>query len=283
MKLTLGRNDLATAAAEAVQATGTRAERVDVKPVHKASKGFVNEGAVAFCEIAIVTLLQAVALDKPVTLLPISALTRPQHQTLVTLGDLAVDEIEGHRVGVRSWSQTTGVWVRGFLTEQFGLDLQKINWTTYEGAHVDGVADPVWVDRAPDGAKLPADFLAGKVDFGILGNELPEDPRIRTASPDARAVAARWSATKGFTPVNHVVGLNPAAAKENSAAVLAAYDAMRAVVGDRDAGFAPLRAPFTQAAAYALDQDVIPRAVEFDELVDRTSAALGVPPSRLGA
>lgn len=283
MKLTLGRDDLAAVALSAVQESGTQAERVDVKPVHKASKGFVNDGAVDVCELAIVTLLQAVALDKPVTLLPISTLTRAQHQTLVTLGELSVDDIEGHSVGVRSWSQTTGVWVRGFLTEQYGVDLQKVDWVTYEGAHVDGVVDPSWVDRAAEGSKLPADFLAGKVDFGIMGNELPDDPRIRTAIPDALAVAAEWSAAKGFSPVNHVIGLNPTAAKENPAAVLAAYDALAEVVGDRDAGFGALRAPFTHAATYALEQGVIARAVEFDELVDRTSSALGVDPSRLGA
>jgi 4,5-dihydroxyphthalate decarboxylase len=274
MKFTIGRDDLATAVARAVP----DAERVVVKPVHKASKGFVNDGAVDVCELAIVTLMQAVALDKPVTLLPISALTRAQHQTLVTLGDLTVNDLEGHSAGVRSWSQTTGVWVRGFLTEQYGVNLQKINWTTYEGAHVDGVEDPSWIERAPAGAKLPTDFLDGVVDFGIMGNELPDDPRIRTAIPDALKVADEWSRAKGFTPVNHVIGLSPGA---DATAVLAAYDALAAVVGPADAGFAALRAPFTTAAAYALEQGVIARPVEFDELVDRTCAALGVPAGRL--
>ncbi|MBQ0830639.1 hypothetical protein [Streptomyces tagetis] len=291
MKLVLGRDDLAAAAVAAVRETGTEPERVAVKPVHKASRGFVNESRADLCEVAIVTVLQAVAHDKPVLLLPVTTLGRHQHQTLVTLGKLSVADVEGHSVGVRSWSQTTGVWMRGFLTEQYGVDLRKAQWTTYEDSHVDGAHDPAWVRRAPEGARLPADFLEGRLDFGIMGNELPSDDRIRTAVADARESAEQWSRDQGFVPVNHVVGVSGQAAAEHPAAVLAAYDALRSTlraeaepgpVPLHPVGFEALRGAFTKAAAYALEQGVIPRAVDYDELVDRSCAALGVPPARLG-
>ncbi|MCI3276814.1 hypothetical protein [Streptomyces cylindrosporus] len=291
MKLVLGRDDLAAAALSAAREAGAEPERVGIKPVHKASRGFVNASDVDLCELAIVTVLQAVAHGKPVLLLPVTTLGRHQHQTLVTLGRLSVADVEGHSVGVRAWSQTTGVWMRGFLTEQYGVDLRKVDWTTYEGHHVDGAEDPAWVKRAPEGTKLPADFLAGKVDFGIMGNELPADDRVRTAIDNAHEVAEQWSRDQGFIPVNHVVGVSKAAAAEHGAAVLAAYDAMRAVLTAKEeggpfplhpTGFEGLRGAFTKAADYALEQEVIPRAVDYDELVERTCAALGVTPSRLG-
>ncbi|MFA3878540.1 hypothetical protein ABS735_33670 [Streptomyces sp. MMCC 100] len=288
MKVVLGRDDLAAAAEAAVKDSGEQFERLAVRPVHKASRGFVDGNGPDVCELAIVTLLQAVAQDRPVLLLPVTALGRDQHQTLVTLGRLTVEDVEGRSVGVRAWSQTTGVWVRGFLTEQYGVDLRKVDWRTYEGAHVDGYEDPSWVTRAPEGSKLPADFLDGRVDFGIMGNELPADDRVRTAIADARRVAAEWSAATGFTPVNHVLGITDAAARENRAAVLAAYDAMRKAAAAAPtaaidpSGFEGLRGPVTRAAAYALEQEVIARPVDYDELVERTCAALGVPASRLG-
>ncbi|MBT2225272.1 hypothetical protein [Nonomuraea sp. NEAU-A123] len=291
MKMVLGRDDLAAAAASAVRETGTELERLDVRPVHKASRGFVNQASMDVCELAVVTLLQAAAYGKPVVLLPITTLGRFQHQTLVTCGELTVGEIEGRNAGVRSWSQTTGVWMRGFLTEQYGVDLQKVDWVVYEDSHVEGYEDPAWVKRAPEGSRLQADFLEGRLDFGIMGNELPADDRIRTAIADAHEVAAEWSRGKGFAPVNHVVGVSEAAAREHSAAVCAAYDAMRAVVAAAPApgpvdlnpvGFEALRGPVSQAAAFALEQGVLPRPVEFDDLVARSCAALGVPPSRLG-
>ncbi|GAA2213499.1 ABC transporter substrate-binding protein [Nonomuraea monospora] len=291
MKFVLGRDDLADAVRAAARGTGTQAERLDVRPVNRAARPMIAESSADLCELPIVTLLQAVAHGRPVLLLPVTALGRFQHQTLVTCGDLTVDDVEGRTVGIRSWSQTTGVWVRGFLSEQFGVDLRKVDWVVYEGGHVDGQADPSWVRRAPEGARLQADFLEGRVDFGIMGNELPSDDRVRTAIPDPATVATAWSKDKGFVPVNHVVGVGERAAGAYSAAILAAYDAMRDVlaatprngpVDMNPVGFEALRGPVTQAAAYALEQDALPRPVDFDELVARSCAALGVPPSRLG-
>lgn len=291
MKLVVGRDDLAAAALGAARESGAEAVREDVKPVHRASRGFVNDQAVDVCELAVVTLLQAVAHGRPVLLLPVAALGRIQHQTLVTMGALSVRDVEGRTVGVRSWSQTTGVWVRGFLTEQYGVDLRKVGWTVYEGAHVDTHRDPEWITRAPEGARLQADFLDGRLDFGIMGNELPADDRIRTAVDNARSVAAEWTARSGFLPLNHVIGTTEDAASAHAATVLAMYDAMSAVAArNRPAGaadpnpvgFEALRAPVTRAARYAWEQEVLPRPVEFDELVERTCTALKVPPARLG-
>jgi 4,5-dihydroxyphthalate decarboxylase len=291
MKLVIGSNNLAAAAEGAARAAGAPLDRLDVQPVHNASKGFVNDRSADVCELAIVTLLQAAAYDKPVALLPVTTLGRYQHQTLVTCSDLTVEDIEGQSVGVRSWSQTTGVWVRGFLTEQYGVDLRALDWRGYEDGHVDGYTDPAWIKRAPAGDRLQKDFLEGRLDFGIMGNELPSDERIHTAIKDADQASEAWSVQKGFAPINHVVGVSLAAASEHSAAICAIYDAMAGTVAQSGrkqpvdftpAGFAALRGPLSQAAAYALEQDVLPRPVEFDELVEQTCAALGVPPSRLG-
>jgi 4,5-dihydroxyphthalate decarboxylase len=291
MKMVIGNDDLAAAAEEAARASGAPLQRLDVRPVHNASRGFVNEGSVDVCEVAIVTLLQAVCFDKPVALLPVTTLGRFQHQTLVTCSDLSVEDIEGKGVGVRSWSQTTGVWVRGFLTEQYGVDLRQLDWSVYEEGHVDGYQDPPWVRRMPAGRRLQADFLEGRLDYGIMGNELPADERIRTVIKDADKAAEAWSRDKGFAPINHVVGVNPATASEHSAAICAIYDALAETAASNAApgpvdftpvGFEALRGPVSQAAAFALEQEVLPRPVEFDELVSRTCAALGVPPSRLG-
>ncbi|MGQ4516540.1 hypothetical protein [Streptomyces sp. DW26H14] len=292
MKAVLGRDDLAEAAAAGAKAAGTPFERVDVKPVHKASKGFVNDSAVDVCEIAIVTLLQAVAFGKPVVLLPVTALGRFQHQTLVTRKDLPVTAVEGRTVGVRSWSQTTCVWVRGFLTEQYGVDLREVDWIAYEDGHIREYTDPSWVRRAPAGAKLPQDFLDGRVDFGIMGNDLPKgDDTIHPVIENAHDVAAEWSARKGFVPVNHVIAVSEAAAREHAGAVCAMYDAMATVaetgggkgpVPLNPVGFDALRGPLAQASAFAAEQGVLPAPVDYDDLVARSCDALGVPPSRLG-
>ncbi|MFD4195297.1 hypothetical protein [Amycolatopsis thermoflava] len=68
-------------------------------------------------------------------------------------------------------------------------------------------------------------------------------------------------------------------------AVLAVYDALAAKQAGAElspVGFQALRGPITAAARYAYEQEVLPRRVEFDELVEATCSALGVSADRLG-
>ncbi len=290
MEIVIGRDDLAAAAQDAAHDSDVACERRTVKPVHRASAGFL-QGDLGVCEVAIVTMLQAVSFDIPVVLLPITTLGRYQHHTLVSMRDMAISDIPGSRGGVRSWSQTTGVWVRGFLAEEYGVDLRSVHWQAYEPAHVGPYQDPTWVPRAPREPGLVADFLSGAVDFSILGNDLPDVDGVHRIIPDAAAAGEEWSRRHGFAPINHVVGVSESAAQESSAAICAMYDAMRTVldatrapgpVDTTPCGFEALRGPVSRAAIYAFDQDVLSRPVTFDEIVERSCDALGVTPARLG-
>jgi hypothetical protein len=74
---------------------------------------------------------------RPLCLLPVTLLGRFQHHCLVTMdgpGAAGVAGLAGKRVGVRSWSQTTGVWVRGIMSDDHGLDVSQVEWVVYEGA-----------------------------------------------------------------------------------------------------------------------------------------------------
>jgi 4,5-dihydroxyphthalate decarboxylase len=170
-------------------------EFADITPVHRAFPVVANEDRFDLAELAIVTFLQALDAGRPLSLLPVTLLGRFQHHCLVTLdgqGQVSVDDLAGKRIGVRSYSQTTGVWVRGFLRDDHGLDARDVEWVVYEGGHVAGPRDPAQVVRAPAGGKLPKDFLDGAFDAAIMGNELPDAPWIRPLLPQpARTAAAR--------------------------------------------------------------------------------------------
>lgn len=264
-----------------------------VRPVHNGFKDFVRGDAYGVSEVAIVTILQAIALERPVIFLPLTALGRYQHQTLISVAPLSVQDLPGRTVGVRSWSQTTGMWVRGILAHQYGIDLSSITWRTYEGGHLEDLADPEWVQHAPADASLAEDLLGGTVDFAIMGNDRPKDPSVRDVIPDAKATAVAWAEEVGFIPVNHVFGARVDVAREAPDAVLGVYDAIAADLerkqGDGQGpslqpfGFAAMRPALTAAARYGWEQKLLPREVTYDEVVERTTAALGVEPSRLGA
>lgn len=264
----------------------------EIRPVHNGFKAFARGDGFDVSEIAIVTILQAVAHDRPVLFLPLTALGRYQHQTLIGIDGLSMADLPGKTVGVRSWSQTTGMWVRGILTEQYGVDIRASKWRTYEGGHIDDQTDPAWVDHAEKGARLADDLLSGRVDFAVMGNDRPDDSRVRSVIPHAKDAAAAWSREVGFIPVNHVFGVREGAARELSESICGVYDAIAELLRSRQAGrdepfsepfgFEALRPAVTAAARFAWEQELLPRKVDYDELVDRTSSVLGVAPSRLG-
>jgi 4,5-dihydroxyphthalate decarboxylase len=282
LKLLLQRDELAAAATGAVQGVvpALTLERLELRPANRGFPAFVNELSTDISEIAVVSLLQAVAAGKPVGLLPVTALGRFQHQTLRSIRGLGLDALPGSTIGVRSWTQTTGVWVRGALAEQFGIDWNASHWVTYEGSHLRGAPDPDGVRRAADGANLLEDLSAGRLDFVIAGEEIPG---ATPAIEDPDGAARQWARAAGCVPVNHVVGISLQTARRYPQMMLAVYEALRAasVAPPQDGfdltptGFDGMRATFEKAAGYALEQRILPRPVEFDELVGPTIDVLG--------
>lgn len=288
-------DELAGAARTALEANASVAgvTASPLRPVHDGFKAFIGAQGYEVSEIAIVTMLQAVAHDRPVLFLPLTALGRHQHQTLISIRDLSVADLPGRTVGVRAWSQTTGVWVRGFLAEQYDLDLRSVRWRTYEAGHVPERAEPDWVERAAEGSSLAKDLLEGRVDFAVMGNDRPKDERVRSVIPEPANVAIQWAQQVGYVPVNHVFAVQERAARRLGGAICEMYDAIAQRLEARKTdgapgvplepyGFAALRPAVTAAAKYAWEQELLPRPVEYDELIERTCAALGVQASRLG-
>ena len=87
---------------------------------------------------------------------------------------------------MRSYSVTTGAWIRGILAEDYGVDLSRIQWVTFEEAHVAEFRDPPNVQRAPAGKDINAMLLAGELDAAILG-AVPTDRRLKPVIADPEA------------------------------------------------------------------------------------------------
>ena len=177
------------------------------KVANEAFKPMVRENAYQAGELAIITYLQAKAYGKPWIMLPAPVSGRFQHHTIgynKELGHLDPKDIEGRKVGVRTYSQTTGVWVRGILQHEYGVDLDKVLWLTLDDAHLAEHNDPANVRRLPPGSKLARMMFDGELAAAILGGDMPKDPRVETLIPDAKAAARKWYEREGVTPINHV-------------------------------------------------------------------------------
>jgi 4,5-dihydroxyphthalate decarboxylase len=179
----------------------------DVKVPHTAFKRVVRDMEFDVAEISIVTFLLAKAFGKPYVLLPAVMFGRFQHQYLVSVKDLSPKELEGRRVAIRSSSVTTAAWIRGILSDDYGVDLAKVNWVTFEDAHVAEYRDPPNMQRAPEGKTALGMLLEGEVDAAVLSDPVPKDERLRPVIPDPEAAAADWHRRKGALQINHMVAV----------------------------------------------------------------------------
>ncbi len=179
----------------------------DVKTPSSAFKRTVRELEFDVSELAIMTFLLAKDCGKPLVLLPAVLFSRFQHPYLVynaERGALAPRDLEGRRVGIRSYSVTTVAWLRDILAEDYGVDLDRIRWLTFEEPHVAEFRDPPTVERAAPGQDAAAMLLAGELDAAILAPP-PKDPRLKPVIADPEAAARDWARRNRAVQINHMV------------------------------------------------------------------------------
>jgi 4,5-dihydroxyphthalate decarboxylase len=183
-------------------------EFAEISPINRAFAPMVRELRFDVSEMAIATYLQAKAFGVGITLLPIAVAARFQQSALLYRADSPMrgpGDLKGRRVGVRSYSQTTGLWLRGILADDYGVRPDDVRWITFEGAHVAEFVDPPFVERAEAGKELLAMLRDGEVDAVIVGNDLPDDPNLRTLFPDPAASAEAFWMRYRFVPINHMI------------------------------------------------------------------------------
>src|SRR3982075_762125 len=175
---------------------------------HDGFKGMVRDNKFDAGELAIITFLQAKAYGKPYVLLPAPISGRFQNHCIAynaEHAELKPKDIEGRRVGVRSYAQTTGLWVRGVLRHEYDVDLDRVTWVTFEDAHLAEYTDPPNTERAPrDSKKLAQMMFDGDVAAAVLGADMPKDPRVRTLVPEPQKAAQAWFQRTGVIPINHM-------------------------------------------------------------------------------
>jgi 4,5-dihydroxyphthalate decarboxylase len=261
-----------------IASTSIGLDFANIKPTHLAFKPMVRELQFDVCEMAIVTFLMAKAFGKPLVLLPTVMLGRFQHHCMLynsARGEITPQDLVGRRVGVRAYSQTTGVWLRGILANDYGVDIKQVQWVTFEDAHVAEYKDPPFVQRARAGQDMMEMLLAGEIDAAIYGAELPNDPRLKSVIPSPEAAAQDWYRKHGVTPVNHLVCVKADVARSNPQAVVEVYRLLCAAkqAAPAPAGLDP--APYGIEANrpaldliidYCLQQQMIPRRFSVDEL-----------------
>jgi 4,5-dihydroxyphthalate decarboxylase len=146
--------------------------------------------------------------------------------------------LEGKRVGIQEYRQTAGIWMRGILRDEYGVDTDNIDWV--EGG-VDVARKPTASDVMPDrdvrmSALVQHDTLAdalagGEID-AIMAARQPKTYRtcedIERLIPDFRAAEQDWFRRTGIFPIMHTVVIREALYRENSWIAQSLFNAFEA-------------------------------------------------------
>lgn len=261
---------------------------VDAKVANQYFKAIVRDLAFDFGELALVTAMQAKLYGKPYSLLPITLMGRSQHHTIfynADKGQLSPQELNGKRVGVRAYSQTTGIWVRSFLANDYGVDIQSVTWVTTEEAHVAEYTDPPNVVRAPEQRSLLDMLKEGDLDAAILGDRTQEGS-IKCLIPEHKSAAREYAVKTGGIPINHIAVVResllqsrPDVVRELFRLLKESRQAAEPPIGGPDDpfrfGLNAMRSSVQSLIEATIAQGLIPRHTTVDELFGDTMRVLG--------
>jgi len=281
-----------------VTAPGLQFEHLEVSPIVAAFRRMCRGLEFDVSEMAMTTYLTARAYHKPFTALPVFVLRQFHHSPIVYHVKSGVEspkDLEGKKVGVRAYTVTTGVWARGILATEYGVDLSKITWVLNDEEHVEEYhkqypANVIYQAGANLGAMVASGELAAAIGVGRV-----DSPDVKPLIPNAREAEAAWYQNTGIYPINHTVVVKDAllqadptlaprlfnAFKEAKAALLRrlgsgaelssdeqALAQRRSLVGDDPLpyGLARNRKALEAVIRFAHDQQILPRLVSPEEV-----------------
>ena len=200
-------------------------------------------------------------------------------------------DLEGRRVGVnRGYTVTTGVWARGILAAEYGVDLGRVTWVLSGDEHVASYVPPANVVPARPGAELAEMLIDGEID-AVIGVDV-DHPDVAPLIPDPEQAAIRALRERSFYPINHLVVVKDELLQRYPDVARAVFDAFteakqryvaqlrEGVVTDRvysrvlqttgadplPYGVEPNRPMLEQLMEFALAQRILTRPVEIDEM-----------------
>ncbi|SEG96084.1 4,5-dihydroxyphthalate decarboxylase [Actinacidiphila yanglinensis] len=180
-----------------VPVDGYDIEEVKVRPIIGAYRRMIRNLEFDVCELAPTSYLMALQEDVALTGVPVFLNRRFHHgdvQCAAGSGIRVPKDLEGRRVGVRAYTVTTGVWVRGVLAGEYGVDVDSITWVVDDDDHIEG-RTPGNVERVTDGRSLGELLRAGEIDAAFTGNA----GTGRAGAPTAGWTAAAEPAAGGAT------------------------------------------------------------------------------------
>lgn len=212
---------------------GVEPRFANVVPQIAAYRRMVRDVEFDVCELAPTTYIIARAYGAPFVALPIFVSRAFHHGGLLVRPDAGIRsprDLEGKKVGVRAYSVTTGVWTRGILIDEYGLDSPKVTWVVDDEEHVLELKLPPNVVHAPETTSLIEMMANGEISAGFSGNAGLGRAGKPTAGwdakkippadypdlfPDAKSLEAAWFKKTGIYPMHGTIVVKDSVLREH--------------------------------------------------------------------
>jgi 4,5-dihydroxyphthalate decarboxylase len=159
------------------------------------------------CEMAFTTYLCGKAHGKQLTALPIFLARGFHHGAILHNRNAGIrhpKDLEGRKVGVnRGYTVTTGVWARGILQDEYGVDLSRVTWVLSGDEHVAEYQPPGNVVSAEPGRSLDEMLGTGEI-AAAIGVKM-DHPDVTPLIPHAAEAGFDALRGRGLYPINHLV------------------------------------------------------------------------------
>jgi 4,5-dihydroxyphthalate decarboxylase len=118
-------------------------------------------------------------------------------------------DLNGRRVGIQNWFTSAGVWGRGLLEDEWGVDAKSITWVAQHDKGNSNWQPPSWLklEFAPKGADQFGLLAAGDTVAGITtGVWAPNlDPNIDFLFPNYGALERDYYKRTRYFPIMHTL------------------------------------------------------------------------------
>lgn len=279
-------------------------EHIEVSPVTSIFRRMVRGLEFDVAEMALSTYMCARAHGKAFTGVPVFLTRAFYHGGLVVnsrSGIKTPKDLEGKKVGLRSYTLTPGVWTRGILKTEYDVDLDAVTWVLSGDEHVAEFIAPSNVVSSAN-SDLGAMLLSGEIDAAI-GAGAVDSPDIRPLFSEPDALDAAWHKKTGVYPISHMLVVKNSELDSNDSLAQELFEVfksaktpymkdltsgeasnpadqallkMGSIVGGDPVpyGFESSRKTLETFIGFNVEQGVIPRKVEPEELFPEDTLSL---------
>ena len=220
----------------------------------------------------------------PMVAIPVFPSRVHRHSAIYVRADRGIKtarDLNKRTIGIPEWAQTAGVYVRGFLAEEYGVDLSSIQWLQ-AGVNQPGRDEKVALSlpgglryAARPEASLSSMLASGEIDAAITARApdafIKGDGKVVRLFPDYRTEEERFFKKTGIFPIMHLITLRRAAFEQHPWIAMNLYKAFdeskrRCLTRLRDFTIAGTALPWIAAIAdeivKAQGEDPFPYGIE---------------------